>query len=130
MSAAATVTVHVALYGSGETGVSVNELPGEALCENACGAPAGHWSVNAPAAADTLSLKLMTMLESTATLVAVFAGVVLFTPGALSPGGTPFAVTDRSSMASPWSFPVWSMSTHRNHTSCPFAMVTGIVADF
>ena len=83
---AVTVTVQVVLYGSGEAGVSVNVLAGEALCANVCGAPPGTASANAPAVAVTLSLKLMTMVESTGTLVAAFAGVVPVTAGASSPG--------------------------------------------
>ena len=59
--------------------------PGEALCANVCGAT-GHSRANALALAVTLSLKLMTMFELTATLVAEFAGVVLVTVGAVSPG--------------------------------------------
>ena len=56
--------------------------------------------------------------------------MVLLTVGAVSPGGMPFAVTERSSIARPWSFPAWSMSTHRSHTSCPLAIVMESVADF
>ena len=41
---------------------------------------------NAPALAVTLSLKLMTTFELTATLVAEFTGVVLVTVGASSTG--------------------------------------------
>jgi hypothetical protein len=36
----------------------------------------------------------MTTLASTAPLVAEFAGVVVLTMGAVSPGGTTFAVTE------------------------------------
>ena len=39
---AVTVTVQVVLYGSGDEGVSVKVVAGEALCPNDCGAPAGH----------------------------------------------------------------------------------------
>ena len=46
-------------------GVSVKTLAGEAVCANGCGAPDGHSSANALAVALTLSLKLMTMAEST-----------------------------------------------------------------
>ena len=46
----------------------------------------GHSRANALAVAVTLSLKLMTTFELTATLVAEFAGVVLVTVGASSTG--------------------------------------------
>ena len=51
----------------------MNELLGEEFCANGCGEP--HKSANAPAPALTLSLKAMTTFESTATLLAEFAGV-------------------------------------------------------
>ncbi len=100
ISVAVTVTVHVVLYGRSAAGVSVKTLAGEAVCANDCGAPDGHSSANALAVALTLSLKLMTMAESTGTLVAAFAGAVAPTVGALSPGEPP-AVTEKSSTASP-----------------------------
>src|SRR5580765_6295864 len=58
---------------------------GDALCVNGCGEPVGHWRLNAVADAVTLSLKLITMVELKATLVAPLAGVVLLTKGAVSP---------------------------------------------
>ena len=71
--------------GSGELGVSVNVVAGDAVCVNVRGEPAGHSRLKALADAVTLSLKLMTMVELTGTLVAPAAGVVLLTLGAVSP---------------------------------------------
>ena len=125
---AATVTVQVVLNGRSAAGVSVKALAGEAVCANGCGAPAGHSTVKALPVALTLSLKLMTMAESTGTFVAAFAGVVAPTAGAPSPGEPP-AVTEKSSTASPWSLPPSSGSCHRNQISRPLATVTASVAD-
>src|SRR5262245_41978597 len=77
ISPAETVTLHVVAYGSGDRGVSVNELPGEALCVNDCGEPQSI--VKALALAMTLSLKLTITFELTVTLIAEFGGVVLLT---------------------------------------------------
>jgi hypothetical protein len=82
---AVTFTAQVVPSGSEEAGVSVNDELGDALCVNARGEPAGHSRVNAEADAVTLSLKLMTILELTETLVAPLEGVVLLTLGAESP---------------------------------------------
>ena len=71
--------------GSGEVGVSVNVVAGDAVCVNVRGEPAGHSRLKALAEAVTLSLKLMTMVELTETLFAPLAGVVLLTLGAVSP---------------------------------------------
>ena len=71
--------------GSDASGVSVNVVAGDAVCVNACGERAGHSRLKALAEAVTLSLKLITMVELTATLVAPLAGVVLLTLGAVSP---------------------------------------------
>src|SRR5262245_51700838 len=68
------------------------------------------------------------MFEWTATLVAEFAGVVLMTEGAFSPGGMPLAVTDKSSIANPWSLPESSGSCHRSQISWPAFTVTVSVA--
>ena len=84
-SVAVTLTAQVVPAGSGEIGVSVNAAAGDALCVNGCGEPVGHWRLNAVADAVTLSLKLMTMVELNATLVARLSGVVLLTKGAGSP---------------------------------------------
>ena len=81
--------------GSGDVGVSVNVVAGDAVCVNVRGEPAGHSRLKALADAVTLSLKLMTMVELTETLVAPLAGVVLLTLGAVSPpphGATVVAV--------------------------------------
>src|SRR4030095_11180624 len=86
--------------------------------------------LKALAVALTLWLKLTTTFELTATLVAPFAGDVLLTLGAVSPGGMPFAVTEKSSIAKPWSLSGGVMSTHRSQTSCPWAIVRESVADF
>src|SRR5215475_12066967 len=43
-------------------------------------------------------------------------------------GGIPDAVTEKSSIANPWSFPVSSGSCHRNQISCPLFTVTVSVA--
>src|SRR5262245_15569455 len=64
------------------------------------------------------------MGELTGTLVAPFVGVVLVTLGAGSGGGAPLAVTEKSSIAMPWSLPVWSTSFHRSQISWPLATVT------
>src|SRR5262245_21061563 len=44
-------------------------------------------------------------------------------------GVIPDAVTEKSSIANPWSFPVSSGSCHRNQISCPLFTVTVSVAD-
>ena len=88
-SFAFTVTAHVVPAGSGELGVSVNVVAGDAVCVNVRGEPAGHSRLKALAEAVTLSLKLMTMVELTGTLFALLAGVVLMTLGAPSPPATP-----------------------------------------
>ena len=88
-SVAVTFTAHAVPAGSGELGVSVNVVAGDAVCVNVRGEPAGHSRLKALAEAVTLSLKLMTMVELTGTLVALLAGVVLLTLGALSPPATP-----------------------------------------
>ena len=67
----------------------MNVEAGDAVCVNVRGEPAGHARLKAPAAADTFSLKLMTMVESTGTLLAPPAGGVLITLGAVSPPPTP-----------------------------------------
>ena len=84
-SFAVTFTAHVVPAGSGELGVSVNVVAGDAVCVNVRGEPAGHSRLKALADAVTLSLKLMTMVELTGTLFAPAAGVVLLTLGAVSP---------------------------------------------
>src|SRR3954462_3837231 len=127
--AAATVTLQVDPDGSGAAGVSVNVLAGDALCVNAWGEPAGHSIANASDAAVTLSLKLMTTVEVTGTLLAELAGVVVMTDGALSTTA-PFAATEKSSIARPWSLPASSGSCHRSHISWPALAVTESVADF
>ena len=58
-------------------------VAGDALCANPCGAPAGTRRERT-ALAVTLSLKVMTIGESTGTPVAPLAGVVLVTDGAVS----------------------------------------------
>ena len=68
---------------------------GDALCAKVCAELAGHSRLKADADAFTLSLKLMTMVELTGTLVAPLTGVVLLTLGAVSPpphGATVIAV--------------------------------------
>ncbi len=94
------MTVHVVLAGSADTGVNVNELAGDAVTVNVCGVPVGQAIPNAPPPAVTLSLKLMTMVEVVGTFVALFAGVVPVTAGALSPG-IPCGTTLKSSIARP-----------------------------
>src|SRR5262245_34805840 len=89
ISLATTVTVHVVAKGRAADGVSVIVLVPEPLCVKVFVVPAGHSSVNEPLVVVTFSLKLTTMVESAATLVAPFAGVVLLTLGAISPAGIP-----------------------------------------
>ena len=101
---AITVTVQDVLYGRSEEGFNVKVLLGEAPCTNVCDEPEGHSMVKALGVAFTLSLKLTTIFELTATFVARSAGEVPVTVGAASPD-MPFAVTEKSSIARPWSFP-------------------------
>ena len=79
---AATVTVASRAVRQVDIRIQRERSAGEALGANACGEP--HSSANALALAVTLSLKLMTTFEFTATLIAAFAGVVLMTVGAAS----------------------------------------------
>ena len=81
---AATVTVQVVAYGRSRSGLSVNELAGDPLTRNSGAHRSPVRNAGAPAA--TLSLKLMTMFESAATLVAPFTGTVVVTAGAVSTG--------------------------------------------
>jgi hypothetical protein len=69
--------------------------------QNDCGEPVGHCTLKALALAVTLSLKLITMLLSTATLVARLAGVVLSTVGAESVG--PAVVKLKTKLDAIWS---------------------------
>src|SRR5262245_29998561 len=101
---AVTLTVQVVPAGRFEDGVRVMVVAGDALWVNVCGVPTGHSSDKALAVALTLSLKVTEIVEFTGTFVAPEVGVVLETEGALSPAA-PFAVTEKSSMASPWSVP-------------------------
>ena len=103
-------------------------LAGEAVCANDCGAPDGHSSANALAVALTLSLKLMTMAESTGTFDAPFAGVVAPTAGARVARRTCCRhreIVDRQAVIAPLS----SGSCHRSQISCPLATVTASVAE-
>ena len=104
-----TVTLHVVLVGSDDEGVSVKVLAGDAVgiagaAENVRADPAGHSRLKASADAFTGSLNGIVIVESTATFVAPLAGdaCAMSTAGGLS---VPFAVTERSSMARPWSEP-------------------------
>ena len=90
-----TVPLHVALCGKFEVGVNVNELAGEANGKKEIGPPQSNR--NALGDALTGSLKLMTMVEATATLVAPLSGAVAV--GACSPA--PWAMTEKSSMPEP-----------------------------
>src|SRR5262245_9426469 len=70
----------------------------------------------------------MTVFVLPGTLRGEFAGMVLLTVGALSPA-MPFAVTEKSSIARPWSLPLSSGSCHRSQISWPLLTVTVSVAD-
>ena len=62
--------------GSAAVGVSVYDDAGDAVCVNVRGVPAGHSRLKALADAVTLSLKLMTIVELTAT-----GGLILMAVG-------------------------------------------------
>jgi hypothetical protein len=83
---AVTETAHVVAYGSGVEGVSVYVVAGPELWPNDCEAPAGHSIENAAGLAVTLSLKSMTINESTGTFDVPFAGDAPVIDGAVSAG--------------------------------------------
>jgi hypothetical protein len=78
--------VQVVLYGRFAEGVRVKLVAGLADCVNALGLPDGHSNVKALLVALTDSLKLIVMVEVTATPVAPFNGELLVMLGAASTG--------------------------------------------
>src|SRR5262249_24524133 len=85
--------------------------------------------VKAPAAAATRSLKVMTTGDESGTPAAPFDGDVPVTSGRLSITA-PCAVTEKSSIARPWSVPGSSGSCQRSQISWPAVAVSVSVADF
>jgi hypothetical protein len=80
-------SVHAVLAGRSGTGSSVKVVAGLAVrLTSAIGVPAGHSSTNAPAPAFTGLLKVTVRFASMAIPVALAAGVVLVTDGAVSTG--------------------------------------------
>src|SRR5215208_2512369 len=82
--AATALTVQVVPSGRSAVGSSVIVAPGEPLTEKLCALLVGHSRVNALPPAVTGSLKLRTMLASTAAWSAASVGLVLVTVGAAS----------------------------------------------
>src|SRR5918911_1501467 len=80
----ATVIVQTVPAGRFADGVSVNDVAGDEVCENAFEVPVGHSIVNAFDVALTDSLKVIWIVVSRATSVAPSAGVVVLTLGAAS----------------------------------------------
>src|SRR5919206_176347 len=79
-----TVIVQTVPAGRFADGVSVNDVAGDEVCENAFEVPVGHSIVNAFDVALTDSLKVIWIVVSRATSVAPSAGVVVVTAGAES----------------------------------------------
>src|SRR5205085_5246510 len=79
-----TVMVQTVPAGRFAVGVSVNDVAGDEVCENAFDVPVGHSIVNALFVALTDSVKVIWIVVSRATSVAPSAGVVLLTLGAAS----------------------------------------------
>src|ERR671926_1012822 len=78
------VIVQTVPAGRFADGVSVNDVAGDEVCENAFEVPVGHSIVNAVFVALTDSLKVIWIVVSRATSVAPSAGVVVLTLGAAS----------------------------------------------
>jgi hypothetical protein len=81
---ATTVTVQATPPGNGEFGVSVKLVDGELDNEYDSGVPVGHSSLNELVDALTLRSKLTVIVESVATLMVPFTGVVEITLGAVA----------------------------------------------
>src|SRR5437764_15428516 len=81
---AITFTEQIVPSGRSLVGSSVIDEPGEPLTVKLFGVPLGHSSVNELPEAVTASLKLTTIVRSTATCVAACAGQLLVTDGAAS----------------------------------------------
>src|ERR687886_540209 len=79
-----TVIVQTVPAGRFADGVSVNDVAGDEVCENAFDVPVGHSIVNAVFVALTDSLMVIWIVVSRATSVAPSAGVVVLTLGAAS----------------------------------------------
>src|SRR5436190_7664085 len=79
-----TVMVQTVPDGRFALGVSVNDVAGDDVCENAFDVPVGHSIVNALFVALTDSLNVIWIVVSRATSVAPSAGVVALKDGAAS----------------------------------------------